>query len=291
MNYQVLLFYKYVTVEDPEALALWVRERAVTYGLTGRAIIATEGINATFEGKTTDTEAFAKEFLALPTFADVSIKRSEGTGASFPKLSVKVRDEIVATKFPSEAADPRVRTAPRITPDELRTKFERGEDFVVVDMRNGYEYDSGHFEGSINPGLEASRDLPQALPALEQYKDKKIVTVCTGGIRCEKMSAFLLSNGFNDVEQLEDGIHGYMEKYPGKDFVGTLYTFDQRLTMDFGGDREVVGTCYICKSKTEDYVNCANVKCHRHFLECSNCKEVEGEFCSADCKETTTATV
>ncbi|MDB5244945.1 MAG: hypothetical protein JWN90_50 [Parcubacteria group bacterium] len=287
MNFQVLLFYKYVTIEDPEALASWVRERATAYGFTGRVIIATEGINATLEGKTEDTEAFAKEFLAFELFSDVSIKRSEGSGVSFPKLSVKVRNEIVATQFPLEKADPRVRTAPRISPDELRAKYENGEDFVVVDMRNGYEYDSGHFKGSINPGLEASRDLPQALPALEQYKDKKVVTVCTGGIRCEKMSAFLLSNGFTDVEQLEDGIHGYMEKYPGEDFVGTLYTFDQRLTMDFGGDREIVGTCYLCKQKTEEYVNCANVKCHKHFLECGSCQIKEGEYCSIACKETT----
>ncbi|CAN5698779.1 rhodanese-related sulfurtransferase [soil metagenome] len=286
MSYQVLLFYKYVTIEDPEALASWVRERAAVYGFTGRVIIATEGINATLEGSVENTELFAQEFLALEPFNDVSIKRSEGNGASFPKLSVKVRKEIVATQFPSEAADPRVRTAPRISPDELHAKFENGEDFVVVDMRNGYEYDSGHFKGSINPGLEASRDLPQALPALEQYKDKKVVTVCTGGIRCEKMSAFLLSNGFKDVEQLEDGIHGYMEKYPGEDFLGTLYTFDQRLTMDFGGNREVVGRCYVCQASTEDYVNCANVKCHRHFLECAQCKEEEGEYCSPDCKVT-----
>jgi UPF0176 protein len=194
MSHQVLLFYKYVTVEDPQALASWVRERAIGYGFTGRVIIAIEGINATLEGTTENTEAFVAEFLALEPFTDVSIKRSDGNGESFPKLSVKVRDEIVATKFPLEKADPRVRTAPRISPDELRAKYEKGEDFVVVDMRNGYEYDSGHFAGSINPGLEASRDLPDALPALEQYKDKKVVTVCTGGIRCEKMSAFLLSN-------------------------------------------------------------------------------------------------
>ena len=205
----------------------------------------------------------------------MSVKRSEGTSDAFPKLSIKVREEIVGTKFPMEEAYPQLRTAPRLKPEELREMFEKGEDFAIVDMRNDYEYASGHFKGSIDPGMQASRDLPEKLPLLEPLKNKKVVTVCTGGIRCEKMSAYLLNNGFEDVYQLEDGIHGYMQKYPGKDFVGTLYTFDKRKTMHFGGDekgnREIVGTCYLCETKTENYTNCANDFCHRHFLVCENC--------------------
>ncbi|MES2225202.1 MAG: rhodanese-related sulfurtransferase [Patescibacteria group bacterium] len=288
-EFQVLLFYKYVTVEDPEALAAWVRTRATGLGLTGRVIIAEEGVNATLEGTVEDTESFIQEFKNDERFSDMSVKRSGGTGTSFPKLSVKVRPEIVGTRFPKETADPRVRTAPRITAGELRAKYENQEDFVVVDMRNDYEYRSGHFKGAINPELEASRDLPQALPKLEPYKHKKVITVCTGGIRCEKMSAFLLSHGFEDVEQLEDGIHGYMEKYPGQDFVGTLYTFDQRLTMDFGGARVVVGRCYLCENPTELYVNCANDACHLHFLACDACQEDTGTFCGEACRKTAQA--
>ena len=287
---QILLFYKYITIEDPEALATWVRERCHAHQLLGRVIIAEEGINGTLEGTTEHTEAFVAEFHADPRFSDVSIKRSLGTGAAFPKLQVKVRSEIVGTRFPSDMADPRVRTAPRITPEELRAWYERDEDFVVIDMRNDYEYAVGHFKNSVNPGLEASRDLPDALPKLEQYKDKKVLTVCTGGIRCEKMSAFLLSNGFSDVQQLEDGMHGYMEKYPGKDFLGSLYTFDRRLTMDFGGDREIIGTCYFCTGVTERYVNCANTMCHKHFMVCEQCRGgKEDVFCGEECTHTVSA--
>lgn len=289
MTHQVLLFYKYVTLEDPEALAQWVRERGQALSLTGRAIIAEEGINATLEGTKESTEQFAAEFLADPRFADVLIKRSEGDGTSFPKLSVKVRTEIVGTQFPKELADPEHKTAPRITPEELKERLANEDDLVIIDMRNDYEFQSGHFKGSINPGLEASRDLPQALPKLEEYKQKKVVTVCTGGIRCEKMSAFLMNNGFEDVAQLENGIHGYMEKYPGEDFLGTLYTFDQRKTMHFGGDREIVGRCYLCEGATEQYANCKNDLCHRHFLVCAECKGEDGTPCSQECKDAISA--
>jgi UPF0176 protein len=196
---------------------------------------------------------------------------------------VKVRDEIVGTKFPKEV-DPRERTAPRLSPDELRTWYESGKEFEIIDMRNDYEFRSGHFKNSINPGLEASRDLPSALPTIEPLKEKTVLTVCTGGVRCEKMSAYLLANGFTDVYQLEDGMHGYMEKYPGKDFEGTLYTFDARLTMDFGGEREIIGRCQLCEAPTEAYVNCANNLCHLHFLACTSCQGEQGTFCSEGCE-------
>jgi UPF0176 protein len=290
MTNQVLLFYKYVTIEDPRGLAAWVKTRAEHFGFTGRVIIAEEGINGTLEGSTENTEAFALEILSADSpvngiFSDMLIKRSEGTGKAFPKLSVKVRMEIVGTRFSPYDADPRVRTAPRVSAEELKQMYENEEDFVVIDMRNSYEIASGKFKNTIDPGLGNSRDLPNALPALEPLKKKKVITVCTGGIRCEKMSALLLSNGFENVSQLENGIHGYMEKYPGEDFEGSLYTFDQRKVMDFGGDRAVIGTCYKCGISSEQYVNCANLLCHKHFIVCDSCMNDDGSaVCSNECK-------
>ncbi len=284
--HQVLLFYKYITVNDPQRTANWLRGLAVRHQLLGRGIVASEGVNATFEGPAANTEKFAEEVLRNPLFADMHIKRSKGDGKGFGKLSVKVRNEIVGTQFPQEEADPRVRTAPRISADELRSWYQKGEDFVVVDMRNNYEFKSGHFKNAVEPGIEASRDLPQALPRLEPLKDKKVLTVCTGGVRCEKMSAYLLSHGFEEVYQLDGGIHSYMEKYPGEDFLGTLYTFDRRLTMDFGGPREIIGMCDFCEAKTERYVNCDNDTCHRHFLVCESCIPLtETPYCNEVCKK------
>lgn len=282
METQILLFYKYVTVADPEALAAWLRTRCSEHRLVGRILVAEEGLNGTVEGSVNDTEMFAREILEDARFSDVKIKRSVGTGTAFPKLSVKVRKEIVGTQFPA-SVDPRIRTATHLAPEELRHWYEEGKDFVIVDMRNDYEFRSGHFKGSVNPGLENSRDLPKALPKLADLKEKTVLTVCTGGVRCEKMSALLLENGFSDVYQLDNGIHGYMEKYPGQDFLGSLYTFDERKVMDFGGDREIIGRCHFCEGATEKYVNCANDFCHLHFLVCESCSSSRSVFCSKAC--------
>lgn len=285
MNYQVLLFYKYVTVANPQALAEWIRQRGEALGFKGRILVAEEGLNGILEGEADKTEVFAKELLENPLFGDMNIKRSAGNGEAFPRWSVKVRNEIVGTQFTQEEADPRVLTAPHLPPEKLHEMFEKDEDFVIVDMRNSYEIASGKFKKTFDPGMVASRDLKEALVKLERYKDKKIVTVCTGGVRCEKMSAYLLNHGFKDVSQLENGIHAYMEKYPGQDFLGTLYTFDDRIVMDFGGEREIIGECHLCKDKTERYVNCANDECHLHILVCEACSpDRKNAYCSDKCK-------
>lgn len=287
MKYQVLLFYKYVTITNPHELKEWSFALCNKYNLTGRVILAEEGINYTLEGLVQDTEDFVKEFLKDPRFTDTHIKRSEGFGASFPGLSIKVRNEIVGTKFPKEV-DPRVKTGKHLPAEEMKKWYEEKKDFVVVDMRNSYEYASGHFKGSEDLGMKASRDLVSAVEKLKDAKDKTVVTVCTGGIKCEKMSAYLLHEGFKDVYQLSGGIHTYMEKFPGEDFLGTLYTYDNRLTMDFGGTREIVGTCKRCEDKTEKYQNCANAECNMLFLICDDCVSVEGPgFCSEVCEKST----
>lgn len=271
---QVLLFYKYVTITDPKGLVDAIRAKCQELSLLGRILVAEEGINGTLEGETQNTEMFAEWLLAMPIFSDMQIKRSEGDGKAFPKLKVKVREEIVGTRFPKHV-DPRVQTAPHLSPDELKQWYEQGEDFVVVDMRNSYEYISGRFKNSIDPGLENSRDLPQAMEKIAPYKEKKVLTVCTGGVRCEKMSAYLLAEGFENVYQLDGGMHSYMEKYPGEDFEGTLYTFDGRKVMDFGGERVIVGRCVYCMEPTERYVNCKNDTCNMHYLSCENCMEAD----------------
>jgi len=285
MKFQVLLFYKYITIADPEGLLRAVKEEAERLGLLGRIIIASEGINGTLEGEVGATQEFSVWILENQLFADMSIKTSEGSGASFPKLKIKVRDQIVGTQFTKEEADPEKSTVPHLKPEELKKWYEEREDFVIVDMRNTYEYAVGHFKNSINPGLENSRDLKEKIAELLPLKHKKIVTVCTGGIRCEPMSAYLKNKGFEDVYQLENGMHAYMEKYPGEDFLGSLYTFDNRVTMDFGGDREIVGQCFFCKGKTEVYVNCMNTECNHHFLVCGTCALNKAQvFCSPKCE-------
>jgi UPF0176 protein len=288
MNFQVLLFYKYVHISNPLELKDYYLTLCEKYNLKGRTIIAEEGINSTLEGTIKDTEDFISEFLADPRFSDMQVKRSISDGKSFPRLSVKIRDEIVGTRFPKEV-DPTKKTGIYLKPEELREWYEQEKDFVVVDMRNSYEFESGHFKNSIDPGMTASRELPEKIAAIkEKAQDKPILTVCTGGVRCEKMSAYLLHQGFKDVYQLDGGMHSYMEKYPGKDFLGTLFTFDDRLVMDFGGEREVIGKCKRCGASNEQYQNCANAECNMLFLICNDCMSSEGPgFCSEKCERST----
>lgn len=250
--YTVILFYKYVTIKDPKELMVYFRGLCEGLSLTGRILLAEEGINGTLEGTVENIEKFLELFLKDRRFKSIDVKKSRGTGSAFPKLSIKVRDEIVGTRFPKEI-DPRKKTSTYLKPEELHKWYENGKDFVIIDMRNSYEIKSGHFEKTIDPGLKNSRDLPEVIEKLKIYQDKTVITTCTGGVRCEKMSAYLLGQGFKNVYQLHNGMHGYMEKYPGKNFKGTLYTFDTRKVMDFGGDREIVGICDECSTTTEDY--------------------------------------
>ncbi len=291
-THTVLLFYKYVDIADPAVLAEAIRAQAAAGNLLGRVIVADEGLNGTLEGVPEAAEQFASWIRTDSRFSDMHIKRSDGDGTAFPKLSVKVRKEIVGTGFSREEANPVQRTGVRLTPDELRTWYESGKKFTVIDMRNNYEFASGHFAGSVQPDISAARHLPIALDKLKVHKDDTVVTVCTGGVRCEKMSAYLMSHGFSNVHQLDGGIHSYMEKYPGKDFKGTLYTFDKRHTMHFGGEREIIGTCRLCGVATEQYVDCAEDTCHYHFLACDGCIDERGRaFCSAECRMARVASV
>lgn len=277
MQYEVLLFYKYTPITDTHTL--FEREKAVCelLGLRGRIIIAEEGINGTLEGTLEATEKYKKHILSDKRFRMMNIKTSVGTGSAFPRLSVRIRKEIVSTQFP-ESINPRKQTGKYLPAHELKKWYEDDKDFVVIDMRNDYEINSGYFEKTVNPGLTASRELPSAVEKLRVHKDKTVVTVCTGGVRCEKMSAYLLDQGFKDVYQLHNGMHDFMEKYPGEHFKGTLFTFDNRITMDWGGDREIVGKCYVCNASTEQYQNCDDIACGSKLLVCDSCRD-EKVYC------------
>jgi UPF0176 protein len=286
-GHTIILFYKYTYVEDPTALMGTQKEICTKLGLTGRGIIAHEGINMTFEGVTENIELYVKDLLSDPRFANIHIKKSEGTGSAFPKLSIKVRNEIVTLGLGEQDFSPTQVTGKHLPPEELHRWFAEGKKFEIVDMRNDYEHALGHFKGSILPPLENFRDLPKALPTLDPIKGKTVLTVCTGGVRCEKASGYLVKQGFKDVYQLDGGIVSYMEKYMNDDFQGKLYVFDNRVGMTFTPDekRTIVGKCLRCASSSENYVNCAYLMCHKHFICCNDCLEDSGEaFCSDKCE-------
>jgi UPF0176 protein len=285
-KFTVILFYKYTHIEDPAALVSWHRKFCAALNLKGRVIIAHEGINATFEGQTQNIEAYLAEFLKDPRFSDVHIKRSEGNGKAFPRLNIKLRPEIVSLHLEGEDVNPNKITGVHLKPEELHEWIKNKKDFHIIDMRNDFEQKVGYFEGSILPGMKRFRDLPKVLGKLLPLKEKTIVTVCTGGVRCEKASGYLLKKGFKNVYQLDGGIHSYMEKFKNDDFKGKLYVFDDRITMTYTPDekRTIVGRCDKCSAETERYVNCLYPPCHIHFMACSNCVKDDKIFCGIRCR-------
>lgn len=319
--YQILLYYKYTKVADPEGFVAWHKQVCEQLGFKGRILIAKEGINGTLEGLKGHTEEYMRLMHeqdgsegTFGNFSDVVFKISPGKadGTSFPKMKVKARKEVVTLgleKYGEEDLDPNEMTGIHLDPTELKKWYESGEDFEIIDMRNDYEFKVGHFRNSFNPKMDNFRDLPKVLPVLEQIKKaseagKKVLTVCTGGIRCEKASGYLIRKGFKNVYQLDGGMHKFMEKYPGEDFLGSLYVFDGRETVDFmerkaasgaaaSGDagsstRVVVGKCDLCQAQTENFSNCANIECHMKMLCCADCLKAsldEAESLIADAPE------
>ncbi len=288
-NYLVIIFYKYVTIDSPHFVM--DRERAVceVLDLKGRMIIANEGINSTLEGTKENIEKYKEHIRKDKRFKIMDIKESVGNGNAFPRLSIKVKDEIVSTKLPPHI-DPRKKTARHLNPAELKKMYQDKQDFVILDMRNDYELHSGYFEKTVNIGLKNSRDLQDKIESLKVYKDKNIVTVCTYGVRCEKMSAYLLDQGFANVSQLHGGVGKYMERYPGENYLGTLYTFDQRVTIDFGGDSEgkrvVVGKCIDCDAHSEVYYDIYDERGKdKHVILCTDCSISRGVQQHASKKE------
>jgi UPF0176 protein len=289
MSYQILLYYKYVEVADPLAVKLWQKSLCQSLGLKGRIIVAKEGINGTVEGTIEATRQYVRAMNEYPAFKDISYKKSEGTGDALPTLSVKVRDDIISNSVAHWNVNPAELTGKYLTADELHEWYESGKKFYLVDMRNSYEHTSGYFENAILPPLDNFRDLPKILPDLQKLTDAPLVTVCTGGVRCEKATGLLLKNGIQDVYQLKDGIVTYMEKYPNKHFKGKLYVFDNRILMGFHTDdaeHEVIGHCVMCNKLSENYVNCTNSDCNRHLICCEDCLSSQSSFtCPQGCRE------
>lgn len=286
MEHQIILFYKYVYIDNPEQVKIWHEEVCARLGLAGRCIIASEGINATFEGVRENIKEYIKELQNDERFSGIHFKYSAGTGNAFPKLSIKVRREIVSLHLGTCDINPNQITGIHLKPEELHQWIKNKREFYIVDMRNVYEQKVGHFENSILSPIENFRDLPKVVEQIKHLKNKTVLTVCTGGVRCEKASGFLITQGFTDVYQLDGGIVSYMEKYPNEDFKGKLYVFDSRVTMGFYTDdmkHEIVGKCDVCGEKSENYVNCANPVCHRHFINCENCLVKNKAFCPGGC--------
>lgn len=286
---KIILYYKFAPISDPEAVRLWQKTLCEGLNLRGRILISKHGINGTVGGDIKDVKAYVKATKSYPLFKGTMFKWSEGTREDFPKLSVKVRDEIVAFNAADELeVDEQgvVGGGQHLKPEDLhKLVAERGEDVVFFDGRNAYEAEIGKFKGAIVPNIRTSHDFKKELedPKYNDIKDKPVVTYCTGGIRCEILSSMMKKRGFKEVYQLDGGIVKYGEKYGDEGlWEGSLYVFDGRMNVTFSDKAKDIGTCIYCNQPTSNYENCALVSCNNLVLICENCKTSK-ETCSDAC--------
>ncbi len=284
-EYLVLLYYCYSKIEDPEAFREQHHLRCLDLNLKGRIIIAEEGLNGTVSGLRADCEAYMAEVKSDERFADIEFKVDTTPGHTFEKLHVRVKDEIVHASLPN--VDPRKKTGGYIEPHEFREILKnQPEDTVILDVRSNYEHHVGKFKNALTLDLENFRDFPEKVKELEHLKNKKVITYCTGGIKCEKASAFLLDQGFENVHQLHGGIIKYGLEADGEDFEGKCYVFDNRITKDLNVvNPKVISKCYVTGVPSDRMVNCANPHCNLHMPLSEEGAKIFDGCCSEECSK------
>ena len=277
---KIILYYGFAPVADPETLKLWQKTLCESLGLKGRILISKHGINGTLGGDMSALKKYVRATKEFPGFGKIDFKWSEGTGNDFPRLSVKTRKELVAFASPDEIKVDKsgvTNGGKHLKPAEVNKLVEeRGDDVVFFDGRNAFEAKIGKFKNAIVPDTDTTHDFIRELESgkYDHLKDKPIVTYCTGGIRCEILSAAMINRGFQEVFQIQGGIVRYGETFKDKGlWEGSLYVFDERMTMDFSDETKVIGECEACSGPTKNFVNCANLGCKDLVLLCESCAE------------------
>jgi UPF0176 protein len=282
---KILLYYLFTPLSDPEAIRLWQRQLCESLGLRGRILISTDGINATVGGDLVAVKKYLRRTREYAPFKRLDVKWSEGSGCDehglsldFPRLVVKVRDEIVSFGAPGELRvdhDGVIGGGTRLAPQQLHQLVaERGDEVVFFDGRNRIEAEIGRFTDAVVPDVANTREFVAELDSgkYDHLKDRPVVTYCTGGVRCEVLSGLMKSRGFSEVYQLDGGIVRYGEQF-GDDGLwnGSLYVFDKRMSLDFTDHATVIGRCSICAGQTNRVQNCSEASCREQLVICAEC--------------------
>lgn len=284
-KYQTLLYYCYSRIENAEQFASDHLQFCKSLGLLGRVIVADEGLNGTVSGTAESCKIYMDTLHADPRFEKIDFKVDDVEEPSFIKMHCRYKAEIVHSGLRDpQVIDPERKTGIHLEADEfIRMKDE--EDVVILDVRSDYEHSIGRFKNAVTLDIENFRDFPKKINELAKYRDKKIITYCTGGIKCEKASALLLHEGFENVYQLHGGIIKYGKEAGGRDFEGKCYVFDNRVAVDVNTVNPVViSTCRNCGKHTTKMINCANPECNEHFTQCDECGIRLDGACSEECK-------
>ena len=281
---KIILYYKYVDIQYPEQIRKWQRELCTSLGLTGRIILAHEGINGTLSGSPESVQTYIDAMENHDLFKDIDFKDGESTGPAFPKLKISVKNEIVHLGVDPEKVTVKD-TGRRLTPDETHELLSNPpEDLVLIDTRNDYEVAIGKFKNAIDPKTRYFREFPEYIDKhLDELKDKTVFMYCTGGVRCERATAYLKQKKIaKDVLHMNGGIHRYIEKYPDGHFRGKNYVFDGRIAVAANDD--VLGSCLHCETPCDEYTNCLNVLCNKHYISCNKCLDQYQGTCSTRCQ-------
>lgn len=298
---KILLYYVFTPLADPDAIRLWQRDLCESLGLRGRILISKDGINGTVGGELNSLKRYLRKTREYPAFADLDVKWSDGTGlaeeqvritgtrtgtavttrlvsSDFPRLSVKVRDEIVSFGAPNEVqvdTNGVVGGGTRLSPHAVHELIdERGDEVVFFDGRNSFEAAIGRFKNAVVPDVSTTRDFVKELDSgrYDHLKSKPVVTYCTGGIRCEVLSALMVQRGFGEVYQLDGGIVRYGETFKDEGlWEGSLYVFDERMSLTFSPEASVIARCMSCDTPTSRMQNCADPSCTEQFVVCPEC--------------------
>lgn len=272
-----ILFYKYITIDNLEELRTKLMSLCTMLDIKGKILLAKEGVNGCVSGSEEAIEIVIDFFRKDPRFSDIDFKITPAKDHTLKKLFIRVRDNVLRIDLDVDLKN----TATYVEPKELKKWLDEGDDLIMIDARNNYESKIGKFKGAIAPDMDTFREWSEAVDKLKHLKHKKIVTYCTGGIRCEKASAYMKEQGFENVYQLHGGIIKYGQECGNEHWEGSCYVFDDRRTIAID-DKEYtpITTCVFCNTSTDNYMNCKEVSCDKMFIVCDSCNKKHKNACN-----------
>lgn len=279
---KILLFYKYVNINNPQEFITKHLQDCKALGLMGRILVAKEGINGSVSGSEERVEAYKKLLRSDERFSDIVFKEDDGLVSPFKRMVVKLKNEIVRFEKVVDLKN----TGKHLTPAEFLELYNSEDRPVIIDARNDYEFRVGRFKDATPLPIRTFKEFPKAVLDLNIPKSKKIVMYCTGGVRCEKASAFMKENGYEDVSQLSGGIISFGKEFPDTVWDGKLFVFDKRLVSSINKDDiQPITNCEVCNTSCDLYKNCRNVNCDKYCIICITCDDELSGCCSRECAE------
>ncbi len=272
-------FYKYVPIENPNSFREQHFSFCQSIRIRGRILVAEEGINGSVSGSRNQIDIYEETIKSDSRFRDIIFKEDRGLMHPFKKIVVKVKKEIVRFGQKVDLKN----TGKYLAPKEFLELYKQKEEVLILDVRNVYESRIGKFSGAYTSNINTFMEFPKTAEELISHKDKKIVMYCTGGIRCEKASAYLVEKGFKNVFQLKGGILAFGKEFPDSVWEGKCFVFDKRLLSSINNEDNPIVKCDICKVPCDLYKNCAYKTCDAYCILCLDCERTYGGCCSKNC--------